>query len=422
MDQDPLGYQLAMRTHGVWRALAPRSLRRKALPLVRRVMETRVAWALRAGEPPPAPGPLIVSGLLSEAKGVSEGARLSLAAFEQAGLAPLSHDLRPLFSDGRSNGRIPTDVPGGVWFVHVNAPESIQALGRLDPATWKGRHRIAYWAYELSCVPDYWARIASAFHEIWAPSQFVVDAVVNAGVKTPVRLMPHPVSLGDPPGTRSRAAFAFLEENSFVVLALGDLKSSATRKNLAGAIRIYCRAFPASGRAKLVVKLRESEAYPDVVVGLQRLAADRSDVHFMTADLHARELRQLIASSDLILSPHRSEGFGLSLAEAFMAGVPALATGWSGNLAFMAAPELLIGHRLVDADDPQRIYRSRGQQWAEPDVEEAATKLQRLASDPQLRGKLAARGRADVEALALRWRRENLLALPIGRLTTADDC
>ena len=46
------------------------------------------------------------------------------------------------------------------------------------------------------------------------------------------------------------------------------------------------------------------------------------------------------------MSPHRSEGFGLPLAEAFMAGVPALATGWSGLVLFILG--LLPGPFLTD--------------------------------------------------------------------------
>lgn len=370
--------------------------------------------ALKAGEPEMQPGPLIVSGLLSEAKGVSEGARLSLAAFRAAGLAPLAHDLRTLFARG---GSYPVATPGGVWFLHVNAPEAIQAMGRFDPSSWRGRYRIGYWAYELPRVPADWVRVARAFHEIWAPSRFVVDALRASGVTTPVRLMPHPVTLGDPPAGADRGAFG-IPEDAFAVLAMGDLNSSATRKNLDGAIAAYVAAFPEPGRARLLIKVRESDAYPAFLAQARRVAGNRPDVVFLTTDLPAHDLRRLIASSSVLLSPHRAEGFGLSLAEAFLAGVPALATGWSGNLDFMAdVPDLLIGHQLTPVRDPYGVYRAAGLMWAEPDIADAADRLRRLAEASGLRAELARRGAAAVEGLAAAWSRAALAESAVGRLS-----
>lgn len=129
-------------------------------------------------------------------------------------------------------------------------------------------------------------------------------------------------------------------------------------------------------------------------------------------------MRRLVASASAILSPHRSEGFGLPLAEAFLADVPALATGWSGNMEFMSGlPELLIRSKPVQVDDAYGVYRASGQTWAEPDLEDAATKLRALAASPELRRSLAERGRRAVEALSAPWRREALMDTAIGRLT-----
>lgn len=396
--------------------LAPAWLRESAQPAVQRIYERRVQAALRAGEPEAKPGPLVVSGLLSEAKGVSQGARLTLAALKVAGFSPVAHDLRQMLNSG---GGYPVAGQGGVWLLHVNAPEAINALGRIDPASWRGRHRIGYWAYELPQAPAAWARIAEAFHEIWAPSQFVVDALRAAGVTTPVKLMPHPVALGDSPGISDRAAFK-VPADAFVVLALGDLRSSASRKNLVGAIDSFVRAFPAEGEERLIVKVREEGAYPSFLAEARQRASGRDDISFLTGDLSASDMRGLIASSSLLLSPHRSEGFGLPLAEAFLAGVPALATGWSGNLDFMAAmPDLLIAWSPVPVKDKYGVYRGNRQVWAEPDLEDAAAKLRRLAASTDLRLRLAAQGKAAVEALSLSWSREALLETTLGKLVVA---
>ena len=42
-----------------------------------------------------------------------------------------------------------------------------------------------------------------------------------------------------------------------------------------------------------------------------------------------------MAACDCFVSLHRSEGFGLAMAEAMALGKPVIATNWSGNTDFM---------------------------------------------------------------------------------------
>lgn len=402
----------------VWRGLAPRSLRSVAQPFVASLVERRMRSMLTVPEPAPAPGPLIVSGLISETKGVSEGARLTIAGLRAAGYAPIAHDLRPTFDEGPgARGKLPTDRPGGVWLIHVNAPEAIFALAYTDPRQWRGRKRIGYWAYELQRIPDLWVRAAPAFHEIWAPSRFVADALTASGVTTPVRVMPHPVAQGLKPTCPDRPRFG-IPADAFTVLAMGDLASSPTRKNLTGAIDIYRRVFPeADGKSRLIVKVQGDEDDPEFRRQAEMVAGGRSDITILSARLSDDDVRKLVASCDVLLSPHRAEGFGLPLAEAFMLGAPALATGWSGNLEFMAdMPELLIRSTMAPVRDAFGVYRERDQSWAEPDVADAVTKLHALAADAGLRRRLAARGKAVVEKLSEAWSRAALEGSAMGGL------
>ena len=424
MNTPSLPNRLVASARAAVRRSTPLAVRRTAQPVIRRLLERRVTAALRVADGLVLPGPLIVYGLLGEAKGISQGARLSLAAFRAAGLSPIAHDVRPLFLPGAGrDGGLPMDQPGGAWVLHVNAPEAIQLLGRLPPETWQNRHRIAYWAYELPRVPEEWVRASAAFHEIWAPSRFVVDALLSSGVEAPVRLMPHPVALGAPSAMPDRSAFG-IAADTFVVLTLADLRSSAARKNLLGAISIYMQSFPSPTSARpstcLIVKVREDKAHPAFLAQARHAARGRPDVQFLTGDLSSGDMNRLIASCSLVLSPHRAEGFGLSLAEALLAGVPVLATGWSGNIDFMAGlPELTIDYSLVPVRDAYRVYRARRQRWAEPHTPDAVAKLRALATSPDLCARAAAKGRVMIEALSEPWSREALLSMPLGSMVAS---
>ncbi len=392
----------------VWRAVAPVPLRGLARPVLLGIAEQRVGAALASPEPPWRPGPIIVSGLLSGTKGVSEAARLTLAGIGAAGMAPVAHDLATTFARGIGDmSDLPAEEGGGAWIVHVNAPEALLALACTAPGAWRGRKRIAYWAWELPRMPDFWIRAARAFDEIWTPSAFTAGAAIASGVGRPVRIMPHPVALNTVTARRDRAAFG-MPADAFCVLATGDLNSSAARKNLIGAIEIYLRAFPEeSDRNRLVIKVQASGAHPRFRRYADKAVGHRRDISVLTETLSAEGVRSLIASADVLLSPHRSEGYGLTLAEAFLLGVPALATGWSGNMDYMTAiPELTIRYRLIPVADQYGVYRNPDQIWAEPDPVDAAAKLRTLSMSANLRDRLAAKGRAAILGQTAVWSRE----------------
>jgi len=334
-------YRICPAARKALRAALPGPARQFIQPMVAELTQRRLSAELDRTSDVMSQGPLIVSGLLAEAKGVSQGARLSVDAFKLAGLAPVLHDIPALFEyRGDGTAHLPSQQQGGVWFVHVNAPEAIHALARLKPVDWRNRYRIGYWAYELPRIPASWVRAAAAFHEIWSPSRFVVDALRSSGVKVPVRSMPHPVALGSPPATPQRERFG-IPADAFAVLTLADLRSSATRKNLLGAISIYLKTFPSPSPmstvapVRLIVKVREDKVHPAFLARARHAARGRPDIQFITGDLSADDMRGLIASCSLVLSPHRAEGFGLPLAEALMAGCPcwppagpAMSTSW----------------------------------------------------------------------------------------------
>ena len=75
---------------------------------------------------------------------------------------------------------------------------------------------------------------------------------------------------------------------------------------------------------------------------------------------------------DCYVSLHRSEGFGLTIAEAMAFGKPAIATGYSGNLAFMdEETSYLVPYSLTTLEEAVGPYPA-GTVWADPDLQEAA--------------------------------------------------
>jgi glycosyltransferase involved in cell wall biosynthesis len=109
------------------------------------------------------------------------------------------------------------------------------------------------------------------------------------------------------------------------------------------------------------------------------------------------DLHDMYAACDVYISLHRTEGFGLNLAEVMLAGRALIATKWSGNLDFMDTTSVaLINADLVALEDPDRVYTQQGARWAEPHMDEAIRWLRSLGKDVQLRSRFveAAKARA----------------------------
>ena len=326
-------------------------------------------------------GDLIASGFVDESLGIGRAAQMTIRGLDQIGFEPKRHDIRALLERKPEGGMAFRGNSHGVWIMHCNAPEAVAALSRLSQVDWLNRYRIGYWAYELPQAPKSWIETTRFFDEIWAPSEFVAAAFENS--YAPVKVVPH---LIEEPDERlgSMRNLLGVDEHSFVVGAACDLRSSLDRKNLLGAVSIFQKAsHVANIHADLVIKVTAADADATMMAELEAIATHDPRIVIVRENLSDAEMQQLRASWDLFLSPHRSEGFGMLIAETMRAGKPVLATGWSGNLQFMRGQDaMLIDYKLVPVTDRSRVYNSK-QLWAEPDEADAVKKLARFMKDRQ---------------------------------------
>jgi hypothetical protein len=106
----------------------------------------------------------------------------------------------------------------------------------------------------------------------------------------------------------------------------------------------------------------------------------------------------LVAESDCLVSLHRTEGLGLHLMEAMWFERPTIATRYSGNLAFMDDDNsALVDAVLVPVTHGEGYFPPEAS-WAEPDLDQAAEWMRRIAHDSDLARRLGAAGRATMEA------------------------
>lgn len=371
-------------TRRAWRALTPEPIRRLAQPLLGPALEAHVRRQAKAPHATDqVSGPIRVVGDFGGSYGIAASARLAVRAFEALGAPVEQVDIAGAKLDwiGASEAaRTP-----GPWIFHVNAPELLAALAYLGPRNVQGP-RYGYWAWELPKAPKSWLKDAAMLDEVWAPSDYTAGSFLGAAA--PVRTVPHPLFMED-----YRGIEPLPRAPGFLVVTLFDFKSSAARKNPDGMIAAFAQAFAGDPTARMVIKTQNAQAFPDLFERLR--AAAPANVEILDASWPYSRVKSLIASADVLLSLHRAEGFGLTMAEAMALGTPVVGTGWSGNLDFMdESCALLVPSAPIPVADQQGIYA--GQSWADPDIDAAARALKRLRDEPGLAARLTEAGRRRV--------------------------
>lgn len=285
--------------------------------------------------------------------------------------------------------------------VAVNAEQFPVLEADMGTVLLPDRRNVAYWFWELSTPSNEARQVLARDHpwridEVWAASSFVADAF-RAATDRPVHVVPVPVDVPNA-SSRDRASFG-LPADRAVFLCTFDFLSVVERKNPFGAIEAFTTAFRDGEGPLLLVKSTNGHQRWS---GLERLrvAADgRSDVVVWDEHLPQADQMALIREVDCLVSLHRSEGLGLHLAEAMGMGTPVVATAYSGNVDFMDATcAAMVGYELVAVEHGEGVYLE-GATWAEPDRDDAARWLRRLAGDAELRDKLARAGRERIASL-----------------------
>ncbi len=382
-------------THRIWRQI-PAPLRRAALGAALR------AWVPRPNPIPPASSDgAHIAGELGRISGLGEAARLLhrglVDLHADAGAIELAIGHRPIRRPPPSANKQASPSQASALILHVNAPSIPLLLARAPRDFLRNRRVIGFWNWEIETLPIAWRRNADLVHEAWAPTRFTATALETI-MPGRVRVVPYPLADFLIPAVADRAALN-VPERTVIITVIANLGASFARKNPLGAIGAFRAAFGDRPDRLLLLKLAGASLFPQDLAQIHAAIGDAANIRLIDATWSAAQMRSLLASTDILLSMHRAEGFGLVPAEAMLRGIPVIATGWSGNMQFMDAQSAaLLPYRLVPVIEQRGDYAVPGARWAEPDADACVEALRRLADDPEARQALAARGQAYARA------------------------
>jgi glycosyltransferase involved in cell wall biosynthesis len=292
-----------------------------------------------------------------------------------------------------------------ISIVHVNADSVHRFLHFHGRSFARASYKIGIWVWELPALRDeFWSELRH-FDEIWVPSTFCQRAV-RALTGKPVVVVPHVITTIEPAAAGWRQNLN-IGADEFVFLYIFDVTSIVGRKNPQCLVDAFATAFADRDRVRLVLKVSNAEKD----LGFSRYLDDitrRDDrIVVLRGAMAPPELAGLLAACNCYVSPHRAEGFGLTVAEAMAAGLPVVATDYSGTVDFVTEEcGYPLRCRLVELDRDYGPY-TKGAIWSDPSRAHLEQLLRRIASAPAAAAAKGERGRARM--------REEYSAVAVGR-------
>lgn len=319
-----------------------------------------------------------VFGPLEVASGLGTAVRGHVRAMRAAGLRTRNFAFR--FDPRQGAQRFDVGDEGGFFDISVvyanpDATDYVESL--LGAEIRRSRRRIGVWVWELPAAREEHGTFARLYDEIWVPSSFNRRAFA-AITRTPVHHVPYPVELAAPAARDWRSTLG-LAPGTFAFLYMMDAMSYVERKNPLALVRAFRAAFGDGQSAALVLKVSHLDTRSPLAAALREAAAP--GLHIVEETLDEPDLSALLHACDCYVSPHRTEGFGLTVAEAMLAGKPVIATDFGATRDFLdERTGFPVPYALVELESDLGPYPA-GAVWAEPSETALAERMRHVVSN-----------------------------------------
>lgn len=260
--------------------------------------------------------------------------------------------------------------------------ETVDILGRnLFPpnvSDMRGPLNILHgYAWEETGLPQAFSRDMTAHLQgLLVTSPHVKKVFGDAGIGLPVHVVGNGVDHLDVPP--EPLPFA-LPQADFTCL---HVSSCFPRKGPDILLTSFAEAFDKADDVQLVIKTfpNPHNDIADRISVLREAYPNLPPITVIEDPLTPGQMRSLYAAADLLIAPSRAEGYCLPVAEAVLAGIPVLTTGWGGQKVFSGNPLVhFIDYRFSSAQSHLGAWDSV---WAEPDQTDLINKLKALRTAP----------------------------------------
>lgn len=335
-----------------------------------------------------------LAGYFRAESGVGEGARLLVRSLEAAGVPFTTID----YADSPSRRQHAFAIVGSgvptypINLVAINADVLPRFADKVGPEFFHRRYTVGIWNWETEELPEEWRGALDYVDEVWLSSNYSRDSVRRVTSK-PVHTFALPILRPEVPDGLTRTTFDLPQ--GFMFLFTFDYFGGFRRKNPLAVVDAFTRAFGDGEGPVLVLKSVNGDREPEEAEQLRRAVGARADIRIIDGYLPAAHKNALLGLCDCYVSLHRSEGFGLTIAEAMSLGKPAIATGYSGNVDFMNEANGYLVKWTSALVGEDRFFPATAH-WSEPDVDDAARIMRHVFVHPDEARERGEKAAADI--------------------------
>ncbi len=325
-----------------------------------------------------------VIGYIDGEFGLGEAVRSLIKAIQNANIpvALINFDLKTNHNHNDITfTNFSANAPYDINLVLIGFGEINHLLTHLTKAELlRNKYNIYFLNWESEYFPSEFVPNISFFDEIWTASQYCKD-VISKYVRVPVYVIPYPI---DVPllDAKDDVVCNFYDKSSFNFCFIFDYNSTLERKNPLNLIEAFQKAFGKEDLSvRLTIKASLSTRFSKEKQLLSDKIGDSKNIKIVEKIFRKDTLNHIINNCDSYISMHRSEGFGLTMAEAMYFSKPVIATGYSGNTEFMKADNsFLVDYEMCQVDS-NIINYDINTIWSNPSVDHAAELLKKVRAN-----------------------------------------
>lgn len=222
--------------------------------------------------------------------------------------------------------------------------------------------RIAITMFESTRLPSGWVEPLNEMDAVIVPSWFCAEVFKACGVTVPIHVVP--LGIGD--------SYRYAERPKDRPLTFLAFMDRGLRKGGIVALQAFLMAFGESMDYRLILKSRKAKIPLDFT---------NPNIEAIHQDMSEAELYQLYSQCDVLINPHKGEGFGIIPREFASTGGIALTTGWSGTVDGITQWGWPLPYTLERADwkGNKGLAGQDLGEWAQVDPAAVAERLRHVA-------------------------------------------
>lgn len=342
------------------------------------------------------------AGPVRDFSGYGEASRHHVAAFRAAGvnvvLEPLSYtrDSSDYGELGQMLEGLPLEGEYDIKVLH-STPDEFRRLVEPD------KYNIGFMYWETDRIPEQFADALELVDEVWTGSEAGKSAIENAGVKTPVFVVPQPIEterewpkpykISQFEGYLFYSIFEWTDRKNPEALLKAYLSEFKANEKVGLVLKTYFVNFTGSHKRLIRTAIRKikaelaQESYPQIFIYLDLM--DRS------------QIMRLHATGDCFVSAHRGEGWGIPQVEAAVFGNPVISTDFGGCHEYFEDDENMfkVPAEMVPVSGMNHspAWYTPEQNWADVSISGLRSAMRSACQDKDVTKRIAAKGQQKVE-------------------------